>query len=80
MEGRREVSVIEPLIRRLRQYVPVDLAEQIAADVQDSLWLAQHDADLREQIAQQIEGSDVLGGPEWVDGMRRAARIARGES
>jgi hypothetical protein len=74
------MSDIRPLLTRLRQYVPSHLADQIAADVQDSLWLAQHDQALREQIAGEIEASDVLGGPEWVDGMIYAARIARGDS
>ncbi len=42
------------LLTRLRQYVSIQLADQIEADIQDSLWLAAHDAEV---AARAVEGA-----------------------
>lgn len=56
------------LLRRLRQYVPTHVADQIAADIQDSLWFAQRD----EQVGAQAVRD------RSADYLQVAAQAARG--
>lgn len=51
----------------------------IADAILASDWLADHDAEIREQIAQEIEAGVLPSHPsrEYRDGFERAAQIAR---
>jgi hypothetical protein len=56
------------LVQRLGKLLPPALADQIAAEVLDSLWLAEHDQALREAVlAEQTE-------PDW-EPVRKACKL-----
>lgn len=62
--------------------LPLHVADQAIAEIEDSLWLAlkleAHEAAVREQIAREIEAeAETYGSQSAVDTFRIAARIAR---
>lgn len=49
------------LVKRLEKFLPTALADQIAEEVVDSLWLAEHDEEVRAGV--------VAEEPEWEYGI-----------